>query len=68
MLGEGGVTAACLGDDEMLAVFAEGADEDAVRKIIRSQTSINDRSVRVVIQEIPRKENGKIDYASLGKL
>lgn len=68
LLGEGGVTAACLGDDEMLAVFAEGADEDAVRKIIRSQTSINDRSVRVVIQEIPRKENGKIDYASLGKL
>ena len=68
LLAADGLSSACLGTDDGLTIFVEDGDEEAARQVIRSQTRVNMQAVSIRCCTLPRKANGKIDYATLGKL
>ncbi|GAA2552048.1 AMP-binding protein [Pseudonocardia hydrocarbonoxydans] len=69
LLAAQGCTAACTGDDARLVVAVTGgADTARVRRFVAERTGLPDVAVRVVgLPELPRRPNGKIDYAAVAR-
>jgi acyl-coenzyme A synthetase/AMP-(fatty) acid ligase len=67
LLADEGCTAACTGDDTRLVVgVTGGADVGRVARFVAGRTGLPDGAVRVVgLGELPRRPNGKIDYAAV---
>ncbi|MBX6388089.1 MAG: AMP-binding protein [Frankia sp.] len=69
MLADDGVTAACVGNDELLAVAAAWPDVDRAGALLRSRLRLPATHLRVVgVDELPRKVNGKLDYPAIQAL
>jgi acyl-CoA synthetase (AMP-forming)/AMP-acid ligase II len=67
LLADAGCTAVCTGDDEALVVaVAGGQDPDEVRALVTERIALPPDRVRVcVLDEFPRRPNGKIDHPAL---
>ncbi|MBW3669544.1 MAG: AMP-binding protein, partial [Actinobacteria bacterium] len=64
-----GVEAACVGDDDRIVVaFEAGDDPDLVRATIRDRVGLPASVVVPVAGVVPRRANGKPDYAALTAL
>jgi len=70
VLAEEGCSAACTGTDtELVAVVARDADPEAVHAHLTRRTGLPRHAVRVVAAEkLPRRDNGKIDYAAVAAI
>ena len=70
LLVAGGLDVACAGTDDMLVIYTtDGNCEPAIRQRISKHTDIGPRAYRVVrIEQVPRNESGKIQYARLNEL
>lgn len=65
LLSRAGFTAACTGDDDALDLFVT-ARPDKARAVACEKTGLPAASVRIhVVDRIPRRGNGKIDYPAL---
>ena len=67
LLADEGCAAVCAGvDDELLVAVRTGPDPDAVRAMVSDRLGLPAGHVRVVVvEDFPRRPNGKIDHAAL---
>lgn len=60
---------ACVGEDDHMVVFATGGDLDELKRLMASETKLYPKAFDMRhIDELPRTESGKVDYARLGEL
>ncbi|MFE8964137.1 AMP-binding protein [Streptomyces iakyrus] len=67
-----GIRAACVGDDDALAVVTArpaGADTSAVRRLVSEGCGLPPHAIRVLpVSELPRLASGKTDYEAVRRL
>lgn len=64
-----GYELACVGEDDHMVVFTTGDDADELKRLMASETKLYPKAFDMRhVDELPRTESGKLDYARLGEL